>query len=584
MIMYARRTCPLLAVALLCGAVLPAAGQETDMVDTSFTYQGFLSDAGYPVNDQATLQFWLYDADVDGTRVGPTIAAESVDVVDGLFTVELDFGAAAFNGGNRWLEIAVAVPAGSGTLTTLSPRQPLRATPFALQTRGLAVDDDGYVGIGTTAPAHLLEVAGDSGLDGTVHLKDPAGAAANMQFDLTGGYEIFRDDDGAGADDTRLWFDTPDEGELVLGPRTGADYLGNMRVRSNAVSFETADGGWRTLTIATGKVGIGTANPGSVISNSKLDIENGHIGLSNNFGIFSFNSAGTNPGAGFDTTPQDDLQLWAGSGDRVTVTADGDVGIGTASPEAPLHVVSDAFPTAQITQTDNTDWARLMLDANGSKFQLNVGAPGSSLPDTFNIYRAGVGNILSIPPDGNVGIGTTNPQAKLHVHGDLTISGSSGDGAVDLPTGSVSADETADEPGLATDIIEGGIILDEDAQPVAQRTITCPSDGYVVVTATLEFRNPDFNPAHTISFGISTSASSFSHVVQIWQDKLPATSTVLHVNPPRTINAVYPVTGGSHTFYLLARRTGSGFPEAHDRHLIVMFFPSAYGTVEGEIE
>src|SRR5207244_3413240 len=70
----------------------------------------------------------------------------------------IDFGAAAFNGDARWLEIAVRSPAGGGTFTTLSPRQPLTGAPYALQTRGLYVDTTGKVGIGTTAPAWRLEV------------------------------------------------------------------------------------------------------------------------------------------------------------------------------------------------------------------------------------------------------------------------------------------------------------------------------------------------------------------------------------------------------------------------------------------
>ncbi len=48
---------------------------------------------------------------------------------------ELDFGDKAFEGDERWLAIAVRCPAGSGTYTTLNPRQLLSAVPYALGLR-----------------------------------------------------------------------------------------------------------------------------------------------------------------------------------------------------------------------------------------------------------------------------------------------------------------------------------------------------------------------------------------------------------------------------------------------------------------
>lgn len=140
---------PVIAI-LVCGASVPAFAQNA-----TFTYQGLLKDSGANLTGQVDLEFSLFDADTNGGHIGVTLDANNVDVVDGLFTVDLDFGAAALNGGDRWLEIAIANPAG-GSFTTLSPRQPLTASPFAIKTRGIAVDDLGRVRIGTTNPGGVI--------------------------------------------------------------------------------------------------------------------------------------------------------------------------------------------------------------------------------------------------------------------------------------------------------------------------------------------------------------------------------------------------------------------------------------------
>ena len=89
---------------------------------SSFTYQGRLTDGGAAANGNYDLQFALFDSLSGGAQVGSTQTLNTVAVSNGVFTVGLDFGANAFNGANRFLEIS-ARPSGGGAFTLLSPRQ-----------------------------------------------------------------------------------------------------------------------------------------------------------------------------------------------------------------------------------------------------------------------------------------------------------------------------------------------------------------------------------------------------------------------------------------------------------------------------
>src|SRR5262245_18766324 len=90
---------------------------------TQFTYQGKLTDNNAPVNALYDFSFTLWDAPTNGNQIGAPVTAQNAAVVDGIFTVTLDFGAGAFNGASRFLEISVKPNGNPGSPTLLSPRQ-----------------------------------------------------------------------------------------------------------------------------------------------------------------------------------------------------------------------------------------------------------------------------------------------------------------------------------------------------------------------------------------------------------------------------------------------------------------------------
>ena len=71
-------------------------------------------------------------------------------VTNGLFTVTLDFGSGVFDGNARWLDIGVRTN-GGGAFTSLSPRQPILPTPYALYAANAGIAAAGTVASATTA-------------------------------------------------------------------------------------------------------------------------------------------------------------------------------------------------------------------------------------------------------------------------------------------------------------------------------------------------------------------------------------------------------------------------------------------------
>ena len=98
---------------------------------TAFTYQGRLAENGNPASGAYEFRFVLFDAASSGLQIGPPLTNTSVAVSGGLFTALLDFGAGAFSGANRWLEIGARTNGSVGAFTTLNPRQLLTSTPYA---------------------------------------------------------------------------------------------------------------------------------------------------------------------------------------------------------------------------------------------------------------------------------------------------------------------------------------------------------------------------------------------------------------------------------------------------------------------
>jgi hypothetical protein len=246
----------------------------------------------------------------------------------------------------------------------------------------LYVRGDGNVGIGTTAPQHLLTVVDTANADNLWVESNNNNTSLTLNDTASGGRE---------------W-------RIVSGATA------SIAPASFAIQDVTASNAIRLSINSSGNVGIGTTGP-----NNKLDIQGGNL---------SVNSGTTNNSSpsilelGGDTTNFDVFEatsstlLTINKGGWANVEIVGNVGIGTATPTSP-----SGFPG--IAELYNSSSAAFVANGNGSATEFasspNGGwvAAGAGLPLRLG---ANGGEQMRITSAGSVGIGTSAPNATLEIH------------------------------------------------------------------------------------------------------------------------------------------------------------------------
>ncbi len=293
----------------------------------------------------------------------------------------------------------------------------------------------GYVGIGTTVPSAKLEVANTGRILGVLRLHiTPQTTFYDNTFAVGtdgGGANGFIYTSGTGGT-----FPLDTYGELILqsSPRTG--YNNGISLVTGTTSPSV-----KLRISEVGNVGIGTTSP-----SYKLDVQrtsDGTIGyfrrigatINPALGIYaneSGNSVGLNTDYVGAVSPA--IAFSIASSEKVRITNDGNVGIGTTTVNQKLSIYPGTTGGISLQDSGGDTRSYFFIDNTNPTYSTGIrtnnyyldfdssGGAQNAIRFYTGTSTIGTGTErMRIDAGGNVGIGTTSPKNKLHVAGLITL-------------------------------------------------------------------------------------------------------------------------------------------------------------------
>ena len=363
----------LIACATSVGEALP--------MGTAFTYQGQLMDANYPAEGLYDFEFRLYDSNdpCTGVQLGETIGVPDLDVIGGYFVVELDFGNDIFDGKAVWLETRimhsplVSEPAAMRPLIEMTP------VPYALHAQGI------FVGTNNTFAGNFAGYSNTAGNRNTF-----MGTYAGY-YNTTGYRNTFLGNE-AGYNNTTAWYNT------FVGFAAGRSntegnhntFLGYYAGKENTKGYDNTFVGYNAgYSNTTGRY------------NTILGLNAGYNNDEGNGNVFIGHRAG------FNETGSDKLYIANSAADPPLIYGDfstGSVCIGTTSPAGKLAIAG----------SEDTDLITYEV-SGANRFSIGVHTSGPDYMSIKSKFEDPNLDIIAFRGNGNVGIGTVDPQGKLEV-------------------------------------------------------------------------------------------------------------------------------------------------------------------------
>jgi hypothetical protein len=532
----------------------------------NFSYGGRIVDsAGAPLPGPVTIEIRFFDAASGGKQLGPTKTIPDVTLKSGIFQVDVALSpsdrADVFTGNKDvWIE---ATDSGSGKAY---PRQKFSATPFALK---IPIDSS-MLGWSSNGELEILPGASVSKIDGasvdasgaangevltwnnSTKTWEPTSVSTTIINNSIGADKLAENSVGVSELDNTVCANTQIL-KMVGGEWTCSadDGAGSAVSDGGNNSGETIDVGTQDnyalnfltnninrMTIDTsGNVGIGTTTPnesfevvrnGLVVMQARTTATDGYsaMGIETPDQDYRFfispteeltlhdATNGTFPLRVEPSTPNYTLNL----------AASGNVGIGTTAPSHHLDV-----------EANTTGGTRLELantDTGGKRWNLiSTGSVNSTGAGDLAFLNATDSQIrMVIQDDGNVGIGSTAPEALMTVNGggEILNSLSIASCALNLVTLDGAPDLSA--------VRIGDIFNDEDG---IQYPITSVNDGAdtLGITGTCVTNGDDDATVHRMGIYSSSQVSIGTSV--------PSGASVLHLSSPG-VTRQFIQAGGNH--------------------------------------
>jgi hypothetical protein len=281
------------------------------------------------------------------------------------------------------------------------------------------------LGVGATSPSYRLHVTGTSGVGARTIQADGTGTAFNIVSVVNDGSQMFLATEGVTA------------GTIATGSLA---YAGVVDMNTNtALQFATFATVRMTITNG-GNVGIGTTSPNQLLtlSASAYPILGFNIGSTAQGYIGSLNGGGI----AINSQIAQPLMFFTNDTERMRITSGGNVGIGTTSPQANLHVLD----VLKISNSAQSQGNLILGDGGSTSFNVGIGrwngstnsagagglgyfaqGAGNSGGHYFYTGDAGAGSTserMRITPGGNILMGTTSDNGeRLYVSGAIRATG-----------------------------------------------------------------------------------------------------------------------------------------------------------------